>query len=188
MNRARGFTLLEILIALSVFALLATLTSSAMYHAFTTRSRVTAQADRLADLQRTMAFIQQDTQQIMPRAVQEILFIGKPDEVRFTRGGVFNTTTDAQSALQRVAYLCKKGELIRRHWPMLDTPSPKIYTDKTLLTNLSNCKMAYLSPQAQLTPNWEQNNLPRAIQFSFDVIPWGNMSVLFAIPSRLYVQ
>ena len=51
MTRVKGFTLIEILIALTVFAILATITSSTLYYAFNTRTRVNEQSERLSTLQ-----------------------------------------------------------------------------------------------------------------------------------------
>ncbi|NYQ85965.1 GspJ family T2SS minor pseudopilin variant LspJ, partial [Escherichia coli] len=69
MIKNKGFTLIEILIALTVFAILATITSSTLYYAFNTRTRVNAQAERLNALQLAISIIQQDTSQTVERAI-----------------------------------------------------------------------------------------------------------------------
>lgn len=200
----KGFTLIEILIALSVFAILATITSSAMYHAFNTRTRVSMQADRLSQLQLAMALIQRDTQQIIERSVRgnELHlfppFIGQPNYLEFTRGGSINTTENAPgSTLKRVAYLCRGSQLIRRSWNILDTPNRKQFQDKPLLNNLTECHIAYLAHNQQVLPTWHeyalkqdqrQETLPSAIQFTLHLNDWGNMSLLFIIPEALYAD
>ncbi len=185
----KGFTLLEILIALSVFAILATITSSAMYHAFNTRTRVAVQADRLNTLQLAIALIQHDTQQMVARSVlgNELHvfppFTGQPAYVEFTRTG--------DGILKRVAYLCRRGQLIRRSWVVLDTPARNQFLDKILLDNLKECGFAYLAHNQQILPDWQeyavkqdqrQETLPSAIQFTLNLTDWGNMHLLFVIP------
>lgn len=194
----QGFTLLEILIALSVFAILATITSSALYHAFNTRTRVVAQAYRLNTLQLTMALIQHDTQQIIARSVlgNELhafpAFTGQPEYLEFTRTGNVNSVNGTQyGILKRVAYLCRNNQLIRRSWNVLDTPIRNQFQDKILLTNLKHCGFAYLAHNQQLLPDWKeyalkqdqhQETLPSAIQVTLTLEDWGNMHLLFVVP------
>ena len=201
---AGGFTLLEILIALSVFAILATITSSAMFHAFNTRAKVSAQSARLSDLQLTMALIRRDTLQIVERSVRgnELHlfppFTGQSNFIEFTRGGEVNPLGSAKrSTLKRVAYLCRKNQFIRRSWDVLDTPSRSQHQDKILLDNLNECSFAYLAHNQQILPEWHeyalkqdqrQETLPTAIQFTFNLTDWGNMSLLFILPSAFYAE
>ncbi len=201
--KTKGFTLLEILIALAVFAILATITSSAMYQAFNTRTKVTMQADRLSHLQLAMALIRRDTQQIVERSVHGNEFhlfppfTGQPNYIEFTRGGEVNPLGNAlSSTLKRVAYLCRRGQLIRRSWEMLDTPNRKQFQDKLLLDNLSQCSFAYMTHHLQILPDWHefavkpeqrQETLPTAVQLTLNLKDWGHMSALFIIPEALYV-
>ena len=198
-----GFTLLEILIALSVFAILATITSSAMYHAFNTRAIVNKQADRLGQIQLAMALIQRDTQQIAERPVRinrrmTPAFIGQSQYLEFTRGGMVNPDSNAQqSTLIRIAFLCKNDQLIRRRWEALDTSQQNRYQDKVLLKHLNQCKFAYLAHNHDMLSEWHERPavrnphkefMPSAIQFTFNLKDWGNMSLLFIIPEALYAE
>ncbi|HBI21432.1 MAG TPA: type II secretion system protein GspJ [Legionella sp.] len=196
MKRVYGFTLIEILIALAVFAILAAITSSAIYHAFNTRTRVTLQADRLSSLQLAIAILNQDTQQIVARSVRRnqhlsAAFIGQPHYVEFTRGGHTNPDgRERRSTLIRVAFLCTDTALIRRRWDMLDSPSRNAYQDKILLDHLTKCQFAYLAQNQQLSSHWTKSAvqpnqpvapLPAAIQFTAHVTDWGKMSLLFQV-------
>jgi len=200
--KTRGFTLIEILIALAVFAILATITSSAMYHAFNTRARVTKQADRLNTLQLAITMIGRDVQQTIERSIVSgdmhvsPAFVGESNYVEFTRSGVVNPNSLAQrSTLKRVAFLCGGGKLIRRSWQQLDTPARKQVQDRILLTDLDECSIAYLAHNRQILSEWRENavqedqkkeTLPSAIQFTLTLHDWGNMSLLFIIPEALY--
>lgn len=201
MKRAAGFTLIEILIALAVFSILATMTSSAIYEAFNTRARVTLQADRLSSLQLAIAIFNQDTQQIVARTVRgkkmhiAAAFIGQRHYLEFTRGGHANPQgLERRSTLTRVAFLCQGSQLIRRHWDTLDGPSHQAFQDKILLEHLSQCQFAYLNKHQQILPDWmgdalqenqKESMLPAAIQFTAHVAPWGKLSLLFMIPGAM---
>lgn len=204
MNKNEGFTLLEVLIALAVFAILSTITASAMYHAFSTRTRVSEQAERLVTLQLAITLIERDTQQMINRAIRSNemallpAFIGQKNYLEMTRGGVINpNSSEKRSTLKRMALLCQNNQLIRRSWAVLDSNQRKSYVDKVLLTDLSECRFAYLNDSLQVLPEWlasslPQNNqspsLPKAIQLSLKMEHWGKASFLFIIPTGLYAK
>ncbi len=197
----RGYTLIEVMVALAVFAILAAITSQALYHAFDTRARVNQQASQLNELQLAMTLLMRDTQQMVERPVRgnEMHlfppFVGQPQYVEFTRGGLVNPQgKERRSTLKRVAYLCEGLTLVRRTWENLDSLNRKQYQDKIVLDNLKECSFAYLSQARQLLPEWreyaiQQNQkketLPIAIQLTLTP-HWGNMSLLFIIPEALY--
>src|SRR5438105_632303 len=95
-EQLNGFTLIEILIALAVFAILATITTSVLYNAFTTRARVNEQSALLTELQLAISLIQQDTRQTIERPIRSNemrlfpAFIGQAHYVEFTRDGNVN--------------------------------------------------------------------------------------------------
>ncbi|KTD16108.1 GspJ family T2SS minor pseudopilin variant LspJ [Legionella jordanis] len=205
MNKLRGFTLLEILIALSVFAILATITSSVLYYAFNSRARVNQQADRLNTLQSSLILIQRDSTQALPRAVRgdEMhlfpAFIGQPQYFELTKLGLANPLAqDKRSHLQRVAYLCRDGMLLRRSWLVLDAVHRREqFEEKILLNNLTACHFAYLNQTLQVLPEWRENALqqnqraeplPKAIQFNLNLRDWGELIFLSVIPGAVYVE
>ncbi len=199
---SNGYTLIEIMIALAVFAILATITSSVMYRAFDTRARVSAQADRVNTLQLVLTMVERDVAQIVNRSIRgnemQLVpeFVGQSQYIEFTRGGIVNPNgIEQRSTLRRVAFLCTGDKLIRRSWQRLDTPDSAHYQDKVLLENLDACSFAYLSQIHQILVEWrekavQQNQksalLPLAVQLTLTLHDWGNMSLLFPIPEALY--
>lgn len=200
----RGFTLLEILVALVVFAILATITSSTMYYAFNTRTRVTDQAERLVMLELAITLLQRDIEQTVPRSVlgNEMrlfpIFVGQPTYVEFTRGGLINPGNKEQrSTLKRVAWLCKNNNLIRRTFNSLDSVSRDHYSDTVVLDSLLLCKFAYLDTSSQVLDEWRggetgtassPDTLPKAIRISLTLNHWGDSSFLFLLPRALYTN
>ena len=203
MKKNHGYTLLEILVALAVFAILSTLTASAMYQAFDTRTRVNAQANQLNALQLGLTLIARDTEQVVGQATSEnatsstLPFVGQSNYLEFTRGGLVNPNgIEARSTLKRIAYTCVGHKLIRRSWERIDTPARNHYQDKTILEHLDECKFAYMTQNHRTQSEWQvvadqQNEkvelLPIAIRFTLTPHGWGNMILLFTLPEALYV-
>lgn len=203
MRKLKGFTLIEILIALTIFAILASITSSTLYYAFNTRTRVNAQSERLSTLQLAISMVQQDTLQITERAIRGTdlrlfpIFVGRSDYVEFTRDGDVNPgAIDTRSTLKRIALVCQNGALLRRTWDTLDPENRNIHADKVLIGDLSNCHFNYLNQTLQTFPEWRtdavnQNQtkeaLPKAIQVNLTLTDLGEINLLFTIPEALYV-
>ena len=198
-----GYTLIEVMIALSVFAIIATMTSSVMYHVFDVRARVALHANQLDELQLVMTLLGHDTTQLIPRTVRAndsrvfSAFTGTYQYLEFTRGGLVNPNSTAKrSTLKRVAYLCKSQQLIRRSWESLDTPERNSYEDKILLKDLKTCSLAYVSRSHQVLSEWraaalekdqKAETIPVAIQLIINPFDWGKMTLLFVLPEGIYV-
>lgn len=202
MNKKAGFTLIEILIALTVFAILATMTSSSLYYAFNTRTRVNAQAERLNSLQLAISLIEQDTNQTVERAIRgnEMhlfpVFVGQAHYLELTRDGNVNPKSmEKRSTLKRIALVCQDKSLVHRTWASLDSSDRNIYEDRVLIDNLSDCNFSYLNQSLQVLPEWREQAMtqnqhkepfPKAIQMNLTLKDWGEMNLLFIIPEAVY--
>ncbi len=202
LQKMKGFTLLEILIALSIFALLATITSSSLYYAFSTRTKVNLQADRLNKLQLAISIIQQDTSQIIDRAIRgnEMrlfpVIVGQSEYMEFTRDGIINPKSkEKRSTLKRIAFACLEGQLIHRTWNSLDPIDRNKYQDRVLIDNLDDCHFSYLNHNLQSLPEWREQALsldqraetfPTALQINLSLKDWGKINLLFIVPEALY--
>ena len=204
MKKESGFTLIEILIALAVFAILASITSSTLYYAFNTRTRVNEQSERLSALQLAISILQQDISQTAERAIRGNdmrlfpIFTGRPDYVEFTRDGDVNPgSIEKRSTLKRIALVCQNDSLLRRTWDTLDPFDRNTHADKVLISHLSDCHFGYLNQSLQVFPEWradavnqDQNkeSLPKAIQVNLNVKKLGELNLLFTIPGALYAN
>lgn len=196
MTKQKGFTLLEILIALTVFSILAIITSSVLYYSFQTKERISQQVNRLTEIQLALTLIQRDTEQTLERPVRGdamhlfSAFIGLPHYLELTRSGIANPyAQEKRSNLQRIAYLCRNNQLLRRTWPVLDSTKREVHEDNLLLNNLSHCQFAYLNQHLEIYSRWREqanNPLPKAIQFNLTLNDWGNINFLAIIPEATY--
>ncbi len=180
--KSKGFTLLEILIAIAIFAIIASITSSILYQTLQVKENSTEQISKINELQLALSILTQDIKQIIERPIRGNKmhlfpsFIGQNDYLEFTRGG--NTNPNAyenRSTLIRVAYLCKNRKLIRRIWSELDTPDRERYQNTVILKDLKKCEFAYVGMHQNIMPTWYQyttkrnneditNPLPEAVQ------------------------
>ncbi|WP_367605778.1 GspJ family T2SS minor pseudopilin variant LspJ [Legionella sp. W05-934-2] len=206
MIRLKGFTLIEILVALVIFAVIASITSATLYHAFNAREKVNLMADKLNQLEIAMALLQQDSYQAIPRSVRGNdlryfpVFVGQGNYIEFTRSGLLNPKQqEHSSSMQRVAYRCDNGKLYRKRWLELDTTNRNRFHEKAILSNLSSCRFEYINRTLDTLNEWRPQRsirerllkpelLPKAIRVHLKFKDWGEMQPLFIIPEAAYAN
>lgn len=162
---ARGFTLVELLVALGVSALVATLAYAGLATAIGASQGLETEIRRLSEVQQALNIIEEDLQQVRPRAItngfgtDEPAFTGgayQDTVLEFTRGGVANPLGLARSELQRVRYLLNGGALWRQSWPVLDRADENSAPDSVLLLdNIEQFRLGFLPPaQRGLQPDY----------------------------------
>ncbi|WP_395943818.1 type II secretion system minor pseudopilin GspJ [Brevundimonas sp.] len=127
----RGFTLVEVMVSLGIFALLAAAGGLVLSQTIDTRFAVRAETDRTGDLQRMRALLKADLAQAaprrtraptgrpLPRALMGQQTPGDPILV-LARNGWSNPEGAPRPSLQRVEYRVVEGRLERRVSPYLD--------------------------------------------------------------------
>lgn len=136
--RMRGFTLLEVLVAVSITALIGVASSQLLGNVIDTKQATDIRSEKLASLQRFNMVIGRDIEQIINRSIrdqygdtQEALLLDNGDyPIEFTRVGWRNSpvATDPRSELQRVAYraenidsdVCESARLRLQSWGVLE--------------------------------------------------------------------
>jgi general secretion pathway protein J len=175
----RGFTLVELIVALAIFAMLAA-TGVALLRGGVDATQASAtRFDATARLLRTRALLIDDLAQAAPRRVRDAngallpAFEGARGDRRdapllaLTRRGWTNDDGLARASLQRVEWrLSASGALERRAWPMLDgaQPGPAV----TLMTGLTGAALRFRARGAW-TDAWdEERALPEAVEIALD--------------------
>ncbi len=162
--RARGFTLLELLVALFVFAVLAALGYTAITQALDNRDRIRAQQQRLGELQTAMRVLVQDFTQLAPRPVRDLTGSGDepalrapgsaPALVALTRNGLANPAGIARPTLERVEYLLDGEALVRLAWPVLDRTQAVTARRQVMLTGVRSAQLRYMDGARQWSEQW----------------------------------
>ncbi len=205
MNRTTcGFTLLELLVALAVFAIMATAAYSGLSNVLFTRAAVEQQARRLAAVQLAVFRLEQDIQQATPRGVRDEY--GDPqsalrggdlldDALILTRAGWDNPLGQSRATLQRVAYRLREGRLWRLHWDVLDRGGPVAPRETLLLDQVREFRARFLDQNAVWRTDWppptdatddnslNRNRPPRAVEITLLLEDWGAITRLFPLPS-----
>ena len=169
-RRQRGFTLIEILVALAVFAILAALAYGALSQTLTSAELLNERMDRLQAVQRTVRLLTQDFMQLTPRpvrdelgdnfepALQTSLISGFALEM--TRGGWNNPIVLPRATLQRVAYRIEEDELIRYHWRVLDRTLANEPIGVTLLDGVDSIVFRFMQSNGDWTEQWPPQSAP----------------------------
>lgn len=165
MKRADGgFTLIEVLVALAIFAIMSALAYQALGQTLSNTELLHERVDRVQAIQRSMNMLGRDFMQSSPRPVRDLLGDGFLPSMRssltsefaleVTRGGWSNPAGLPRSNLQRAAYRLEDGELLRYHWNVLD-PSPAnepIVTE--LLTDVDSLLFRYRTHSGEWSEQW----------------------------------
>lgn len=197
MRRSRGFTLVEVMVAVAIAAILAVMTFSAMREGLEHRELIKARAARLAAVQATMRSFVQDFSQIQPRPVREPLGQGYQPavtgataanpQVAFTRGGWSNPVGNPRSTLQRVRYVLSEGVLFREHWNVLDAQLQPDPVRRTMLDGVQDFQVTFMDDSRAWQATWPPQNTinvdtertwrsrPIAIQVTLTLADWGTL-------------
>jgi len=195
--RIRGFTLLEILIALLIFSILSLLMMNGLHQVISIQEAVESKATELRDLQLTMLMLATDIEQMVERPItnksgrEESAFTGSATQMTFTHlGYIMPIAGFIGNQLQRSAYTLNHRTLTRTTWPVVDqAPSTQSHF-RELLPNLSNVRFEYLGNDGKFSTSWPASNnpqetIPKAIRVYFSLAHWGQMSQLFLTPAAL---
>lgn len=196
----RGFTLIELLVAMFLLAVLGTAGFRMLMQITATRTAVEAQAERLADLQRTFYWLAEDVTEAVNRPVRssadqklEALQINVAGEAFFelTRAGWDNPAEDVsppRSDLQRVAWTLEGTELYRAYWYHLDSTDEVPNRRRRLLDRVEEVRLRFLDASGDWQESWPPPDLenpgpPRAIEFTFALEDIGEVRRVFVLPS-----
>ncbi len=165
---ARGFTLLELLVAIGVFALFSAMAYGGLVQVLESRDRVDAERTYWTGLARAFLRIEDDLLHARARPIRDVdgnprpAFEGRPTDTRalgepaveFTRGGVLNVAPGPHSDLQRVAYRFADGKLWRLTWPVLDRAPTTKPQESVLLEDVEGFEARFYGPAGGWLATW----------------------------------
>ena len=193
-----GFTLLELLVALAIFGLLATMSYSGLRTILEQQAGTAAAAERLAELQKIYMLMQRDIEQAVDRPVRDEYGDEQPalaggDVLQLTRGGWSNPAARARSSLQRVGYAFEDDQLVRYSWSVLDRAQDSEPLRQPLTDSIEQLQLRYLAASNEWREQWPDtlpdtesetppSKLPRAVEVTLDHTQFGQLVWLFQLP------
>lgn len=208
---SKGFTLIEVLVALAIFALLSVISVIGIHQMVQSETVLEENANRLNQLELAYIYLKNDLEQVIDRPVRdyrnEVLsaFIGESKSmfanklfstmgirlIEFTRTGQVNPLeTRPLSNLQRVAYYFKDNTLIRYAWLEVDQANSKEPEGRIILTDVDEVYAQYVNARGEMKETWSaggfgDNNalaLPALVDMMISLKDWGELRWAFALP------
>lgn len=196
----RGFTLLELLIAITIFAILATFAYSGLKVVLDSEHQTSQYSKRMSQLQLAMSLMKRDIEQVVDRPIRD----QQGDEqaallsggfagmlLELTRDGYVNPMKLPRSNLQRVGYQAEDETLYRLTWQILDRAQDSEPHRYKLIDDIQSLELIYYDhemnkheqwpPEKLLLASEKKAGLPVAIELKMELKDWGNIRRLFAL-------
>jgi general secretion pathway protein J len=192
----RGFTLIELMVAVFITAILLSMGYGAINQALGDREALSSRQARLLAVETAMRLLMQDFTELAPRPVRQPIgdgwlpaIIGAPGTntiVTLTRSGWANPAGIQRPALQRVTYVLENGALRREHWPVLDATLTTTTVRRELLDQVKSMTVRYMNNSYQWMDQWPQTALqgdatsnlrlrPIAVEVTLELNDWGKL-------------
>lgn len=197
---ARGFTLLELMIAIAIFALLSLGTYRMLESVLRSDEATRAQEQALRELARAFWTLERDLAQISPRPIRDAYgdergaFLGELEAedgsaaFELTRSGWRNPTGLPRSQLQRVRWRLAGTSLERVYWVVLDQAVDSQPRVQRVLDGVIALELRFLDKdgvwQSQWPPDPEQQprRLPQALELKLQHRRYGELTRLLRLP------
>ncbi len=177
---AAGFTLLELLVALIVFAIMSAIAYGGLNRIFAVRERIDAENRKWRELTLVFGRLEEDIGQAVNRTyldsfgtrksalIGHAQLVGVDDAnlslIRMGAGG----STGVAADMSHVGYRLREGRLELMQWPALDLPPRAVPTVHVLMQEVQAFELAFMNEKGVWEDKWEPDAsasvLPRAVQ------------------------
>jgi len=200
---AAGFTLMELLVAVAIFAVVGTLALSGYTQLQKQSEYAEQRLERTREVQRAVQTITQDLEQLEPRPIREplgesqlpALLAQDPTEysLQFTRAGWSNTAGLSRPTLQRVGYRLDQDGLWRDYWPVLDRTLTAEPIRRKLLGGIRTVTFRFMDQGRTWVDRWpaaagavgaqpDLRQRPAAIEVTLELEDWGTIRRVVEVP------
>ena len=205
-SRQSGFTLLELLVSVGIFALMAAMAYGGLNNLLKNRQITDERAVRLTQLQTSFLWLGRDIEQTINRKIRDeygdnqLAMVGAEFgtyQLELTRGGWRNPVGRTRSNLQRVAYSVRDNKLVRSYWNVLDRAQDSKPLETMLLDGVTRMELRFLSPaqnsgqdKQEWGDSWPGSALgaepseapPLAVEVTLETEAEGRITRLFRVP------
>ncbi len=193
-NRIRGLSLIELLVALALFAMMSALAFTGLNVIVKNNEGLGKNASELRAMQFAVGLLERDLIQISNRNIrsqygeERFSMIGAAQEMEWTRRGLSNPFESARSNLERVRYFKSERKFLRETYAALDRVTSTTINQRNLLEEIDGLDFRYLDQAGVWQTQWPvrglddgQNKLPVAIEFSLSTKSFGNVRRLIEL-------
>ena len=197
-TRQHGFTLLELLVALAIFALVSVMAYGGLATVLDQQFATEEIAEQLARLQKTYLVLQRDFEQVVPRPVRDeygetMAPLLSGTQLQFTRGGWSNPAGHPRSSLRRVGYRLEDQSLVRYAWLVLDRAQNSEPLEQPLLDGVTEMRTRFIDEGGEWQDSWPPGtvvasdveadfSLPLAVELQLEHERFGPLTWLFQMP------
>jgi general secretion pathway protein J len=193
--RARGFTLLEVLVAVVIFGIISLLAYGGYNQLIRQSEIVESSATRTRAIQSSIQRMSEDFAMLEPRPIREPLGETLEPALRaggtrtdtlldLTRSGWTNPAGLSRSTLQRVTYRLMDNKLERAYWNALDRTLTTEPTSAVLLDKVRTASFRFMDQNQTWHEQWPPLGYsgpdaprirPIAVEVTLDLEDWGKL-------------
>jgi len=191
-----GFTLLELLVALALFALVAAMGYGGLSAMVRAQDGLRAQSERLAALQLAVGLLERDLRQAVPRPIrdrageQRAALSGQSRALELSALAPASAIVLTRPSLQRVGYFWDQKRLVRQTYAVLDRAPGTQAQNKVLMEDVEDVTLRYLSRERQWFDAWPARSggqqdpqaLPLAIELRLRLADYGTIRRVLVLP------
>lgn len=207
-HKQSGFTLLELLVAMSIFAIMSVMIFGGLSEVINVRSATDKYTSRLTALQIAFMHFSRDARQLSNRSIRgeygdKLSALQSNDigqyKIELTSAGYPNPAKLNRSELQRIAYGVEDNKLYRYRWNVLDRAEDSKPNKTLMLNDVINLSVRFLdngngsdNDDGSWVTAWPpqidgivSNKLPKVIEVTYELEDWGRFTRLFLLPELL---
>ncbi len=198
---SRGFTLLEILVAMVILAVMGLMAYRGVSEARVAVANAEGHLGRLRAVQRSVQLVVSDFRTLTRRPVREAIGDGyraallrDPNSitlVELSHAGWSNGAGTPRGTGQRVVYRLEEGKLLREHWTVMDATLATPPVRRELLDRVERVEFRYLTNGREWIAEWPQfsntadQNLyvrPLAVEVTIVLEDFGEIRRIVEVP------
>jgi general secretion pathway protein J len=194
---ARGFTLIEIIVVVLVFSIMAAMAYGGLNSVLRTRNGIEDSFARTAAFERAYQRLRADFQNVRYRPirdaygdVQPAVIAARDGAVSITRGGWRNPMSVTRATLERVSYKVEDKKLQRSSFRVLDQATDSKPVTLTVLEGVEEMKWRFMDDSREWREGWPAQVMqtpednasalpPRAIELTIVTKDWGPLRFVF---------
>ena len=197
----QGFTLMEVLVAISIFAIIGLGANQMLRTVIKTHDHTQASIKLYSEFSHAMAVLERDLSQAVPRGIRDefgdhqpaFLVASGPFALEFTHTGWNNPIALPRSNLQRVAYAMNEDkELVRSFWTVLDRAEDAKPIEQILLTEISDFTINVIGAEGESGDIWPAQEasdpLPIMVEVVISADAFGDVRKVFPLVSNVVIR